>query len=87
MLHGTELVPSAIPLVRQGESPEAQARRAQFLVAFVRALLRMNPNEDLVLLAMRAAVNESGATREDAELLLQSILVEVARSPWPKDFF
>jgi hypothetical protein len=59
----------------------------EFLVAFVRHLIRNNPSGDCLALAIYAAAGEFSITNEQARKFIQAVMHEKENSPWPKGFF
>jgi hypothetical protein len=75
-------------LLRESErGQEGDAASVEFLVAFVRHMIRNNPSSDTLFLAVLAASKEVGITQEQANEFVAAILSEQRKSHWPKDFF
>ena len=75
-------------LLRESErGQEGDAPSIEFLVAFVRHLIRNNPSSDTLFLAVLAAPKEVGITQEQANKFVAAVLDEQEKSGWPKDFF
>ena len=75
-------------LLRESEQRSGRnAASIEFLIAFVRHLIRENPSSDALYLAMRAAAKEVGITQEQAQLFRAAIMMEQRKAPWPKGFF
>ena len=66
-----------------GLSPgqEAVGVSIQFLIAFVRAMIRNNPSEDLYTLSMMTAEAEIPITDEQKSAFLRAILHEAKNGP------
>ena len=77
---GVQLVP-----VQHGQGSDAAP--VQFLIAFVRAMIREHPSRDVLDLAMYAAMREVNITKDQARQFLAAVMAETERSPWPKGFF
>jgi len=69
-----------------GDAGEAAAP-VEFLIAFVRHLIRNNPSGDCLALAIYAAAREFHITNEQAKKFIQAVMHEKENSPWPKGFF
>lgn len=69
-----------------GDAGQAAAP-IEFLIAFTRALIRNNPSQDSLALALYAAAAEFSITPEQAKQFLQAVMHEKENSPWPKGFF
>lgn len=69
-----------------GDAGEVAAP-VEFLIAFTRALIRNNPSEDSLALALYAAAREFNITPEQAQQFLKAVMHEKENSPWPKGFF
>jgi len=61
--------------------------RTEILVEFTRALIRENPNKDMIYLALMAARSATGATDEEMRALSVAVLDEARKAPWPPGFF
>lgn len=59
----------------------------QFLIAFVRHLIRNNPSGDCLALAIYAAAAEFQITNEQARQFIKAVMHEKENSHWPKGFF
>lgn len=70
----------------EGDAGEA-AVPVQFLIAFVRAMIRNRPSGDLISLSMSSARGAVPITDEQAKAFMRAVLVEAENSPWPKGFF
>lgn len=68
-----------------GAEREVPACRPEFLLAFVRNLVR-EVSGDLLFLALAAARKETGATKEEEKLLIKALREEQKHSQWPTDF-
>ena len=58
-----------------------------FLIHFVRAMIRLRPSEDVFALAMMNANKEVPLTDEQRELFEKAVKHEADQSIWPKGFF
>lgn len=77
-----------LAVLRPEVGPELPLVRPQLLVEFTRALVRMHPSEDVIILCLGEAQHRSGADDEEATLMLQALLHDVAsQTSWPKGFF
>jgi len=65
----------------------SQAISIEFLMAFVQALIRKNPSDDLIMLALMSASNDVPITKEQRTAFMRAIMQVQAGSPWPKGFF
>jgi len=63
------------------------AAPVEFLIAFARALIRVNPSPDCIELAMLSAKGACQLTPEQEAQFRKAVDIEVDRSPWPKGFF
>lgn len=76
-----------------GQDPEfieGQKRRAppvELLIAFTRALIRQNPSEDGLYLAIAAAQKEVKVTDGELAVFIDAVYGEKKGSPWPGGFF
>jgi hypothetical protein len=77
--HGSPTDPS--------EAPGGEAVNVQFLIAFVRNMIRNNPSSDLWQLSMYAAMKEVPITDEQKAAFEKAVLNEVKQAPWPDGFF
>lgn len=59
----------------------------EFLIAFVRRIIRENPSTDVYYLAMAGAKRMCPITPEQEEAFMQAVLHEAENNEWPKDFF
>ena len=59
----------------------------EYMMAFVRALIRGNPSGDLIALSMYQADHEVPISKEQREAFIKAVGHETDRSPWPKGFF
>ena len=66
---------------------EGDAPSIEFLVTFLRHLIRNNPSSDVLMLTMLSASKEAGITVEQANKFIAAILEEQGKSHWPKGFF
>jgi len=78
---------TGLAVVRPEGSGAAPAVRPQLVVEFLRALIRNNPNGDVMFLSLYAAAKVTGATKEECGLMMAAIEGEMAQSVWPKGFF
>jgi hypothetical protein len=69
------------------QRPEAVSAPAEFLLAFTRALIRNNPQPDLLQLAMASARQEIPITPAQEESFIRAVADEASQSVWPKGFF
>ena len=62
--------------------------RPEILLEFIRALIKNNPNGDILYLSIMAAADKTNATEEEIELLKRAIREEINTTPshWPKGF-
>ena len=72
---------------RSAGDADQVAAPVEFLIAFTRALIRNNPSEDSLALALYAAAAEFSITPEQARQFLKAVMREKENSPWPKGFF
>jgi len=63
------------------------AAPVEFLIAFVRALIRNYPSGDSIALALHSARAHYPITPEQEAQFRKAIALEIERTPWPKDFF
>jgi len=66
---------------------DAEAVNIQFLIAFVRHMLRTNPSSDLCVLSMMAAEREVFISDEQRVAFMRAVCGEMAKSNWPEGFF
>lgn len=66
---------------------EGDAPSIEFLVSFVRHLIRNCPSSDVLMLSVLAASKEAGITSEQATEFIKAVLEEQGKSHWPKGFF
>lgn len=59
----------------------------EFLIAFVRQIIRQCPSPDAIYLAMCAATDAYPLTEEQRAAFLHAVRHEQASSNWPKGFF
>jgi hypothetical protein len=69
-----------------GDAGQAAAP-VEFLIEFIRQVIRNNPQGDLYKLAMYAANDRVPLTEEQQVAFLRAIYHEQDRSYWPKGFF
>lgn len=70
----------------EGHADQAAAP-VEFLIAFVRSLIRNNPSGDCIALAMRSASSVCPLTPEQEAQFRRAVDIEVNNSHWPKGFF
>lgn len=70
----------------EGDAGQA-AVTIDFLIAFTRSLIRNNPSEDSIFLALHAAAAQANITRAQAEAFIKAVMMEKEKSPWPLGFF
>lgn len=71
-----------------GDASQAEAAEAvQFLIFFVRELIRNNPSSDVLYLSMAAAADRANLTKDQAEKFIAWVMDQQDKSPWPKGFF
>lgn len=76
------------PPTDAGEAPGQEAGApVEFLIAFVRNIIRENPSHDVYYLAMAAAKKECPITAEQEVAFAKAIAHERDQSFWPKGFF
>jgi len=63
------------------------AAPVEFLIEFVRCLIRQHPSADLLHLSLLGAKSKVPITPEQELRFLKAITAEVGQSPWPKGFF
>lgn len=62
--------------------------RPEFLIEFVRSIIKNNPNGDILYLSIMEAASKTAATPEEVELLKEALReVTAGPTPWPKGFF
>lgn len=76
-----------LTVLQPGVCEGAPTLSVELLVELVRALIQNNPNPDLIMLSVVHAMDVTGATKEEGELLMKALTDEAAKSPWPKGFF
>ena len=59
----------------------------EFLIAFVRSIIREHPSGDVYLLAMANAKRMFPITPEQELAFMEAVRHETKGSPWPKGFF
>lgn len=81
------------PYIRKIARLEAEVERTkgpvsnEFLLAFVRHLIRETTSSDMIWLALDAAKRETGATKEELEALLTAVSEERTAHPiYPPGF-
>ena len=67
--------------------PNPQAINVQFLIAFIRQVIREMPSMDVYYLALSAAKHQFPLTSEQEQAFMNAILNETKSSPWPDGFF
>ena len=75
------------PVPRGGGGGEDSPVRIEVLVEFTRALIRNNPNTDVLFLSLAEARQAADASEEEVELLKIAVLGELLHSSWPDGFF
>lgn len=68
-----------------GQDPSAIP--VEFLIAFVRQIIRLCPSSDALHLATRAASDKYPLTEAQIAAFLRAVRHEQAASPWPEGFF
>ena len=63
------------------------AAAIEFLIVFVRHLIRKNPSQDLLMLSIWSAASELGVDRKQAEKIIKVVMSEAAQTSWPPGFF
>lgn len=74
-------------LLKHELGQEGDAPSIEFLVAFVRHLIRNNPSSDTLFLAVLAASKEVGITQKQANEFVAAVMDEQKKSHWPEGFF
>ena len=74
-------------LLESEQRQDGDAPPIEFLIAFVRNLIRENPSSDGLYLAMSGAAREVGITTEQAAAFTKAVMAEQRRSAWPAGFF
>jgi len=69
------------------QRPRAPAIPVEFLLVFVRALIRAHPSQDLYDMAMVAADREVPLTTKQKAAFKLAVMNEAEQSIWPKGFF
>lgn len=87
MLQQPEQRSTDLAVLRPEVRQETPTLRTELLVELVRALVRNNPNPDILFLSVASAMDVTSATKEEGELLMQALTAEADRAPWPKGFF
>ena len=59
----------------------------EFLLAFVRALIRNHPSTDAMYLALAAASRQVPISKKQGEAFIEAVTQEMESSVWPKGFF
>lgn len=72
---------------RSARDANQAAVPVQFLIAFVRAMIRNRPSGDLISLSMGSARGLVPISDDQAKAFLKAVYTEVDESPWPKGFF
>ena len=70
---------------QRGQRPDPPP--IEFLVAFTRSLISMNPSGDALYLAMYSAMKTVNITEEQAKQFVAAVMTEKENAPWPKGFF
>jgi len=71
-----------------GEAPEEiPAVPVEFLICFIRQVIRTYPSGDVYFLAMRAAKHDFPLTEEQQAAFMKAVFAESKRSAWPDGFF
>lgn len=87
VLQRSEQRSTGLAVVRPEGGGSAPVVRPQLVVEFLRALIRNNPSEDLMVLSLHHAAHVTGATKRECELMMQAIRGEQSQSVWPEGFF
>ena len=59
----------------------------EFLIAFVRHMIRNNPSQDCILMAMSSAAREFGISEAQSKEFIKAVMHETKQSAWPPGFF
>lgn len=59
----------------------------QFLIAFIRNVIRQHPSGDIYYLAMASAKRMFPITKEQEQAFMKAVLHETKNSVWPQGFF
>jgi len=74
-------------LVTQDSLVDKTAVPVEYMISFVRAMIREFPSSDGFSLAMYAAGREVPITEKQKQAFLRAVTHEVEESAWPKGFF
>jgi hypothetical protein len=69
------------------EQRPSEAAPVEFLIAFVRSLIRIHPSSDALALAMRSALGQVPMTDQQVKKFIKAVSAETEQSGWPKGFF
>jgi len=71
-----------------GGSNEIPLPRPEFLIEFVRAIIKNNPNGDILYLSIMAAADKTNASKDEIKMLTQAVRdISAGPTPWPKGFY
>ena len=70
-----------------GEPARPDQLRPEFLIEFIRELIKNNPNGDLLSLSLVTAARRTSATSEEEMLLKKAIKQTAEQSMWPTGFY
>ena len=69
-------------------SDELPLPRPEFVLEFLRSIIKNNPNGDVLALSMMEAAKNTSATKEEIAILKEAVRGEMrSGSMWPKGFF